>query len=490
MERVLAGYEPAGVLAFFEDICAIPHPSGHEEKLADYVEAFARERGLTYLRDGVHNVFIKKPATKGYEHIGAVMLQGHLDMVPEKDSGVAHDFLRDGLSLSVKDGEWITAAGTTLGGDDGAAVAIMLALLDAAPDPHPALECLFTVSEETGLNGAWAFDPDAAGLTAKTLINLDSEAEGVITAGCAGGVRTDIRVPVTEEPFAGKAVEISLDGFAGGHSGVQIIQGHINAIKALGRILGAVSGAFDCSLVSISGGGKDNAIPRAARAVVALRGDAAEFTAAVTTEAEAIRNEPSTVAEDKDFVCTVREAAAPGKQMDAKTTQNVFRLLQLVRDGVLAMSAHVPGLVAFSRNLGIIDTDAGEGIVTFSFSSRSASNHQLDATQAELETLASCFPGVTAAHRSRYPGWDYAPVSPLRDLWIRESQSLLGVTPTVEVIHAGLECGILCDKRPGLDIISVGPDMRDIHTPREMLSIPSTARTYALVCRVLGAMCE
>ena len=492
-KRMLAACQPEPVFRYFEDICGIPHPSGHEEKLADYVEAFARERGLTVYRDEVNNVFIKKPATPGHEGAGAVMLQGHLDMVPEKDSGVAHDFLTDGLKLSVS-GEWIRAGGTTLGGDDGIAVAIMLALLDAAPDPHPALECLFTVSEETGLNGAWAFDPDAAGLTARTPINLDSENEGVITAGCAGGVRTDITVPVTFEPRKGQAVEVVLDGCAGGHSGVQIIEGHINAIKALGQLLVTVRERFDFDLVSLSGGGKDNAIPRAARAVVALHDEAyvQDFCAAITAEAELLRAEPSTAEADRAFTCTASPSPvdAPAEQMDAATTWNILHILHLVRDGVLAMSAYVPGLVAFSRNLGIVSTDRDEAKVVFSFSSRSASNHQLDATQRELETLASAFPGVTAAHHARYPGWDYAPVSPLREVWVRESERLFGVTPTVEVIHAGLECGILCDKRPGLDIISVGPDMRDIHTPREQLSIPSTARTYALVCAVLQALSE
>ena len=482
-------FEPKNVFRYFEEICAIPHPSGHEEKIADYVERFAKERGLSCYRDEVNNVFVKKAATPGHESVGAVMLQGHMDMVPEKDSGSSHDFLRDGLKLSVKDG-WISADHTTLGGDDGAAIAIMLALLDSAPDPHPALECLFTVSEETGLTGAWAFDPDAVGMTAGTMINLDSEEEGIVTAGCAGGVRTDIRVPVTTVPFTGTALRVALGGFTGGHSGIEINEGHANAIKMLARLLAALRERFDFSLTAVSGGGKDNAIPRAAEAIVSLHGgDAEAFAVAAAAEADELRHEPSTIEADRAFVCTVEPAAESCVEMDAGSTDRVLSILNLVRSGVIEMSAFVPGLVAFSRNLGILstETDADGTSVVLSFSSRSASEHQLDATQRELEMLAAAH-GAKASHHARYPGWDYAPVSPLREIWAKESERLFGVTPEVMVIHAGLECGILCHKRPGLDIISVGPDMKDIHTPRERLNVDSTRRTYELVCAVLAKL--
>ena len=269
--RILSGYEPASVLSFFEDICAIPHVSGDEGAIADYIESFAGTRGLSCYRDGVHNVFIKLPASKGHESAPTVMLQGHTDMVGEKTAGSDHDFSTDGLKLRVDAEGWISATDTTLGGDDGIAVAMMLAILDNPPEPHPAIECLFTVSEETGLEGAWAFDPAAAGATAHTMINLDSEAEGVLTAGCSGGMRTDITVPVTCEPAEGMAVRITLDGFTGGHSGVEIHEGHANAIKDMGRILSALAEPYDFSLISVSGGGKDNAIPRDCAVTLDLR---------------------------------------------------------------------------------------------------------------------------------------------------------------------------------------------------------------------------
>ena len=493
-DRVLAGFEPAAVLSYFEDICAIPHVSGDEAAIADYVEGFARARGLTCYRDAVHNVFIKLPASAGHEGAPAVMLQGHTDMVGEKTADSAHDFATDGLRLRVDGEGWISATDTTLGGDDGIAVAMMLAILDCPPEPHPAIECLFTVSEETGLEGAWAFDPAAAGATARTMINLDSEAEGVITAGCSGGMRTDITLPVTCEPTCGIAVKVTLDGFTGGHSGVEIHEGHTNAIKAMGRLLTAVWETYELGLVSLNGGGKDNAIPRDCTAVLDLRdADGAEaLMRDLTAEADRLRREPNVIPADKGFTCTVEILPeAPAYAFDAKGDYGVLTLLTLIRDGVLSMSAHVKGLVAHSRNLGIVKTLCDEEgkptAVKFSASTRSASGSHLDDSERELAALAAAL-GGTVAHRARYPGWDYAPVSPLRELWTAVSERVCGVTPRVEVIHAGLECGILCDKLGEMDIISVGPDMRDIHTPREMLSIPSVERTYRLVCETICAL--
>ena len=266
-------------------------------------------------------------------------------------------------------------------------------------------------------------------------------------------------------------------------------------MQVLGQMLDSLAGRFALRLIDLSGGGKDNAIPRAARARLSLpAGEADAFRAAALAEAELFRGEPSVVAEDRDFVCTVSLCGtASACRMDADSTRRVLDALTLVRSGVIAMSAYVPGLTAFSRNLGILTTEsdaAGNASrVVLSFSSRSASEHQLDRTQRELERLAALVGGV-ASHHARYPGWDYAPVSRLREVWTRESQRLFGVTPTVEVIHAGLECGILCGKRPGMDMISVGPDMRDIHTPREMLSVDSTRRTYELVCATLAALTD
>lgn len=499
---ILAAYDKNGVLGFFEDICAIPHGSGNESAVADYLEAFAKARGLYCHRDGVHNVFIRLPAAEGCENSPAVLLQGHTDMVCEKDGDSHHDFLADGLDLFVEDGK-IGARGTTLGGDNGVAVAMMLALLNDPPEKHPVIECLFTVSEETGLEGAHAFDPAVVGVVSKTMINLDSESESTVTVGCAGGMRTDITLPMGAKTSEGVLVKISLSGFSGGHSGVEIHEGHTNAIKAMGRLLNIPCEGIDWDLVSINGGGKDNAIPRDCEAEILVfdfdgRGveDAQAFCTAVLAEAEKLRAEPNTIAADKQFTCTAEivKEKSTAVILDLDGTLGTVTLLTLARDGVLAMNAHVKGMVAYSRNLGIIktvrDEDGTPTAVKFSFSTRSACDSHLDDAERELSRLAMICTGLSdnATHRARYPGWDYAPVSPIRDLWCETAKALLGKAPHVEAIHAGLECGILCSKMPGMDIISVGPDMWDIHTPRERLSIESTDRVYELLRRVIERM--
>ena len=501
---VLSHLEPQNVWRFFQEICAIPHGSGNEAALSSYVEGFAQKRGLFCYRDDANNVFIRLPATEGYGHVPSVMLQGHLDMVCEKDSDCDHDFLTDGLKL-LTENDKLGAKGTTLGGDDGIAVAMMLALLDAPPAPHPTLECLFTVSEETGLEGAHAFDPSAVKVTAKTMINLDSECESVITAGCAGGMRTDIVIPTHAVPFEGTAVEICLDEFSGGHSGVEIHEGHTNAIKALGEIISYATDICDVQarLVSLQGGGKDNAIPRHATAVLALQTPEQEVAEAfcdqVLQAAEWLRSSPNLIVADKAFTCAAQILSEmPDHMINEQQTAAILSLLCLARDGVLSMNAHIQGLVAYSRNLGITQTltthEGAPSAVQFSFSTRSACEAHLDSAERELSLLAkTCTQNGMSAivkHRARYPGWDYSPVSPIRDLWLSKAEQLYGVTPRVEAIHAGLECGILLSKMPGMDIISVGPDMWDIHTPRERLGISSTARLYTLLCQVITALCE
>jgi dipeptidase D len=482
MKHVLSGYEPSSVFHWFEAICAIPHGSENEGALADFIENFAKERKLSYKRDGVNNLFITLPATEGYEQKPAVLLQGHLDMVCESADGVTHDFAVDGLDLFVEN-DRIGAKGTTLGGDDGIAVAYMLALLDGACDEHPTLECLFTVSEETGLLGATAFDPVAAGVTATYMINLDSEDESVITAGCAGGVRTDIRLPLAREPYQGTILRVALSGLSGGHSGTGIMEGHANALKVLSRILLTV---FERSnhgfrLSSLCGGGKDNAIPRSAEAI--LVSSNADLERLLNEAADAVRHEPWVIPVDRSFDFTVSTLTESSIQATTEAvTENMLGLLMTVADGVQAMSADLPGFPVYSRNLGIASTDENE--LHLCLSSRSSSENLLDASELELTTLAKGW-GGTASHHARYAGWDYAPVSRLRSVWADAYAAQTGTPVRVEVIHAGLECGILRHKMPDLDVISVGPDMHAIHTPDERLSIPSTARVFAVLCDVL-----
>ena len=474
--KITHGYEPRVALEIFEDLCAIPHGSGNEKGIADYIEKFAKERDLFCLRDETGNVFIRKNAAKGYENAPALLFQGHMDMVCEKNADSDHDFEKDGLKLQIKDG-FLWADGTTLGGDNGIAVAMMLALLDT--DEHPTLECLFTVEEETGLAGAKGFE--CTPVTAKKMINLDSEEEWQITAGCAGGCRTEVDfdfTPVGAEDGE-TTLSISVTGLSGGHSGAEIHCGKTNALVAISRILGAVWESEKFKLVSLTGGGKDNAIAREAFATINVKDDKKASLAAIN-EVWGIKKE--LCADDRDFVCKIDVAKKAEKCADERSTEKIVSFLNCVRTGVLKMSNDIKGLVEYSRNLGV--ADSSEGRVKLTFSSRSSIEAQLDLSCREMDMLAS-LAGADCRHYSRYPGWEYAPTSPLRDEYIAAYKKLYGKDLTVGVIHAGLECGILSSKMSGMDIISIGPDMFDIHSPKEHLDLASCERVWKTVLEVV-----
>ena len=474
--RITYGYEPKEALEIFEDLCAIPHGSGNEKGIADYIENFAKERDLFCLRDETGNVFVRKSATEGYENAPAILFQGHMDMVCEKNADSDHDFAKDGLRLSVKDG-FLWADGTTLGADNGIAVAMMLALLDT--EEHPTLECLFTVEEETGLAGAKGFD--CSPVTAKKMINLDSEEEWQITAGCAGGCRTEIdfEYEPVDSGEGETTLSISVTGLSGGHSGAEIHCGKTNAIVALARILGAVWENEKFKLVSLNGGGKDNAIAREAFALISVKDDKKASLAAIN-EVWGIKKELNE--DDKDFVCRIDVVEKANKCVDMKTTENLISFLTCVRTGVLKMSNDIEGLVEYSRNLGVADSE--EGRIKLTFSSRSSIEAQLDLSCREMDMLSS-LAGCICRHYSRYPGWEYSPKSTLRDEYIAAYKKLFGKEPTVGVIHAGLECGILSSKMNGMDIISIGPNMFDIHSPREHLDLASCERVWQTLLEVI-----
>ena len=476
MEYIIKGYRPKKLFEFFEDICAIPHGSGNEAAIADYLVTFAMSRGLEYHRDSVNNVFIKAPATAGLEDRPAILLQGHTDMVCEKNNDTVHDFTRDGLKLFVEDG-WLGAKGTTLGGDDGIAVAMMLAILDGQM-AHPAVECLFTVEEEVGLLGAETFDYSR--VSASRMINMDSEEESCVTAGCAGGLRTDLTIPVTRTDAKGVAVEIKLGGLAGGHSGADVHRGRANANKLMGRMLLALSKEFDFCLCSVEGGSKDNAIPRECVALVCGKG-LTFMPAKVAKLTNEIKAE--LCAEDAGFFMQCNTVKAPETCMDQSSTARVICAMGTVANGVLAMSNNIEGLVEYSRNLGIIRTE--QGSVHLTLSSRSAIESQLDASIDDLDALATLCQGSTR-HHSRYPGWSYAVNSPIRDQYLAAYAELYGQTPVVSVIHAGLECGIIRSRLPEMDMISVGPNMRDIHSPAERLDLASCERFWKVIEKILA----
>lgn len=477
MNYVTSGYSPKEVFEIFEDICAIPHGSGNESGVADYIEKYAKSRGLFCFRDSTGNVFVRKEAAPGYENTPAIMLQGHMDMVCEKNADSDHDFEKDGLTLHIKDG-CLWANGTTLGADNGIAVAMMLALLDT--DKHPRLECLFTVEEETGLGGAKGFD--CTPVTAKKMINLDSEEEWQITAGCAGGCRTevDFTFDAIDADSSLTAIEISVTGLSGGHSGAEIHCGKTNALVALGRIFGAVWEKESFCIADIRGGGKDNAIAREAFATILVK-DEKNATLAAANEVWGIKKELNS--DDAEFTVKINVCENNKKCVPADISGNIVAFLNTVRTGVLKMSNDIKGLVEYSRNLGVADTESGR--VKLVLSSRSSIEAQLDLSCREMDMLA----GLVKAechHYSRYPGWEYAPKSQLREDYIKAYKKLYGKEPSVGVIHAGLECGILSSKMSGMDIISVGPNMFDIHSPAEHLDLASCERVWNILLETIS----
>lgn len=472
MSYIVKGYKNQRVFEIFEDLCAIPHGSGNEVGIADYIEHFVSDPGLECDRDDTGNVFVRKGAAAGYEDIPPLLLQGHMDMVCEKNDGVEHDFEKDALELFVENG-LLGARGTSLGGDNGIAVAMMLALL--CTDKHPTLECLFTVEEETGLTGAKGFD--CSKITAKRMINLDSEEENTVTAGCAGGVRTDVvfvneKVQTQSERVA---YTISVSGLAGGHSGADINKCRANAIVLLARILQRVLSEQDVWLCDICGGGKDNAIAREAKATVICT-DGERLCESVRDESEKIKKELCEL--DSGMETTLCKTSR-SSCFTLDVTKNIIGFLSLVKTGVLKFSTQIDGLVEYSRNLGIVVTDS-EG-VRVTLSSRSSLEPQIDFSCRELDMLGELMRCDSVEHYSRYPGWEYAVNSPLRERYINLYEKMFGTSPAVAVIHAGLECGIISSKTPGLDIISIGPDMYDIHSPAERLNLLSCDKIYDLL---------
>ena len=473
---VLDQLEPKNVFRFFEQMCAIPHGSYNTKAVSDWCVAFAKERGLEHYQDEMNNVILIKEASAGYEEAQPVILQGHLDMVCEKAPGCEKDMAREGLDLAVE-GDYIYAEGTTLGGDDGIAVAMALAALDDESLPHPRLEVILTTEEEVGMDGAMALD--VSPIRGRKLLNLDSEAEGVFTVSCAGGSMAACELPVARAPFGGDILRVRVAGLTGGHSGAEIHKGRANANMLLGRLLRAMAAETELRLVSADGGLKDNAIPVAAEAVVAAedgrKAKAAAERMAACFQTEYRRSDPM-------LTVTAEEAAAAWQPMDASSTERTVCLLACAPNGVQTMSQDIHGLVQTSLNLGILKT--GENAVTASFCIRSSVDSEKEMLKDRLACLLAQL-GGGVSFSGEYPGWAYRPDSPLRELMTEVYREQYGREPKVEAIHAGLECGLLAGKLPGLDCVSIGPDLLEIHTPREKMSISSVQRVWMFVREIL-----
>ena len=475
---ILEHLEPRGVFRFFEELCAIPHGSSNTKAVSDWLMDFARERGLEAYQDGLNNVIIIKEATSGYESAEPVILQGHMDMVCEKAPGCAKDMEKEGLDLAV-DGDAVYAEGTTLGGDDGIAVAMALAILDADDIPHPRLEAVFTVDEEIGMLGATALDVSM--LRGRRMLNLDSEEEGVFTVGCAGGNLTQCTLPLTRAPYAGKALTVTVGGLRGGHSGAEIDKGLGNANMLMGRLLYAASRKAELRLVEVNGGLKDNAIPR--ETVATLVTTDPEAVLAVCRELDAqLKNEYRTT--DPNVFVTAAESTA-SLPMDDDTTRRVLCFLTCAPNGIQAMSADMPGLVQTSLNLGILKTE--KDAVIASFCVRSSIDGQKQMLVERLTCMTEALGGTVEVFGD-YSGWEYRPDSPLRELLVEVFTQQYGHAPRIEAIHAGVECGIFAGKLPGLDCVSVGPDLTEIHTCRERLHIASVQRLWVMILETLKRM--
>ena len=472
----LAGLNPAAVFGYFEEICSIPHGSRNTKPISDYLVSFAVEHGLRYIQDEVNNVILFQEGTCGMEDHPAVILQGHMDMVCEKDADCPINMGTEGLDVT-HDEEFVFAKGTTLGADNGIAVAYALALLSDKTIPHPPLEVIITVDEEIGMLGADAIDLSM--LKSRTLINLDSEDEGIFTVSCAGGATATISLPVDRRAVYGPCIRLSVEGLQGGHSGAEIHKNRANANKVMGEFMSRIQKLKPLCLTSFTGGSKDNAIPRSCQATMVAMGINLERINPIAEELQAeIRekyDEPEVVIQAFDV------DALGGNSLSTEDTSKVIGLLCAAPNGIQAMSEDMPGLVQTSLNLGIAKLGSSFSIT---FSVRSSVNDEKQTLLKQLEDMAALF-GGSYSQMGAYPAWEYKKDSTLRDTMVRIYSEMFGAEPQVLAIHAGLECGLLGEKLPGLDCVSIGPQMYDIHTSRERLDIASTERTWNFLLEIL-----
>lgn len=474
---VLTGLAPEGVFKYFEAICGIPHGSGNTKMISDYVADFAKERNLKFIQDDSNNVIIFADGTKGYEDHEPVLLQGHLDMVCEKAEDCKIDMDKEPLELCLKDGI-ISANGTTLGGDDGIAVAYMLAILDDETIPHPPLECVFTVDEEIGMLGCAALDMSP--LKGRKMINLDSEEEGYFLVSCAGGVTATAHFGIEREEYEACPLKVVLNGLKGGHSGVEIDKGRGNANTLMGRALYlARKEVKDLKIVTIAGGLKDNAIPKSSEAIVVTK-EPEKLIAEIEKIEKIYKNEFVTT--DSDIALKAVETENSLVPMNEKTTKNIITALMMLPAGIQRMSFDIEGLVETSLNLGILKTNDSE--VTMSYSVRSSVESEKNELIDKMTCLAEAL-GGNVTTMGAYPAWEYRKDSPLRDLMLEVYKEQYNKEPIVQALHAGVECGLFAGGLPGLDAVSIGPDMTDIHTFNESMSVDSVKRVWDYILELL-----
>lgn len=475
--------EPTSLWNRFDEILAIPRPSKKEEGMRRYVLGLAARKGLRHREDATGNLVIEKPASPGHEGAPIVVLQGHLDMVTEKNAGVSHDFERDAIVPRRDDG-WVKATGTTLGADNGIGVAAILGVMMADDLVHGPLELLFTVDEETGLTGVVALDPEAIALRGKLLLNLDSEEDGAVTIGCAGGAVSKLLLSreTSSVPEGSTVLELKLSGLKGGHSGLDIGQQRGNAVQLLARALHAAGPGF--RLASFQGGNKHNALAReaVARVIVSLD-QRAGFAEAVEREIAGIRDEYRVMEPDLRF--EVAESGDSGSVWSGELGRRVLLLLNALPHGVLAMSHDIAGLVETSANLAAVSEDGGDVAVLLSV--RSSVGSALLASRRRLRAFADLV-GARVEENAGYPAWKPNVASPLLKRFQEVHKRVQGAEPELRAVHAGLECGVIGEKFPGMDMISFGPAIEGAHSPDERVKIDSVARFYPLLTETLAEL--
>ncbi|MGB3366290.1 MAG: aminoacyl-histidine dipeptidase [Acidaminobacteraceae bacterium] len=480
MNYVLDGLKPQNVMRYFELLTRIPRGSGNEQEVSDYLVNFAKNLNLEVIQDDHNNIIIKKPATKGYENAPSVILQGHMDIVCVKEEGLEFDFEKDAIDIYV-DGDFIKTRGTTLGADNGIAVAMAMAILDDETLNHPAITALITTAEETGMDGVLGLE--AGIVSGDILINIDSEEEGTALASCAGGINSMINIKTTlvNSVESDKAFKITVDGLHGGHSGMEINKNRGNAIKLLGRVLEKLNNSLGMSIASIRGGEKMNAIAKLAEAVITINCNEEElFNNIIKSCYDDFKIEYQT--SDKGVIVTCTDVEMPSKVFDKIATDAVISSLRLVHFGVNTMSNDIKGLVESSNNLGIIETLDGEVVITNAIRS---SVRSLKEELIARDKLIAKLCGGSHSTLADYPEWRFKVESGIRDIMKATYKELNNEELKIDAIHAGLECGLLIEKVGDIDMISIGPNMHDVHTPMEKVSISSTERVYNFLVEVL-----
>ncbi len=477
--ETVRGLEPENVWKYFAEISSVPRGSGNEEKISEYFENFAKSHNFWYKRDKSNNILIRKEASQGYENAPGVILQGHMDMVCEKLPESKHDFLKDPVKL-LKDGDFIMAYGTTLGGDDGIAAAMALAVLDDDTLCHPMVEVLLTTDEEVGMNGARNFDCSL--LKGRRLINIDSEEEGEIIVSCAGGMRIEISLPVERQKAPEGCVfkTISVNGLKGGHSGSDIHLQRASAIKLLGRVLKGIEDV--CGLCDIFGGSKDNAIPREASAIIFIKPENEVKIKEILSSFEKTFADEYSKEEYGISVKLSDFSGAPEFVMSESTFNKAVDMLNIMPYGVMTMSSKMPGLVESSVNIGVLRSF--EDKITVVSAPRSSVISRRDVIEEQFKAISRIL-GAQIELRGKYPAWEYKDNSPLRDVMVETFKDLFNCEPKVNAIHAGLECGLFAGVLPEMDMASIGPDMSGVHTTEEKLSIPSVERIYRYLTEIL-----